>query len=268
MIYTRKRQTGYFLNASRPTTADISSSTYMKGSVGHMPPGRTLVGKAFRQGFFWPTTLKDACDMVQRCEACQFHSKHTKLPAQALQTIPLTWPFSCWGLDILGPFPRGQDGYRFLFVAIDKFTKWIEATPTGEIKADNAIKFIKGIFCRFGFPHRIIRQQLPVHQCRFPGLLHQAGSQDLLRLGFSPSEQWISRKGKHHSTTRNQDPCLRQAHVTRQEVGRGTSISTMGRAYHTDNVQQGDTLLPRVRLRGHAPHRATTSKYTSTKVLQ
>ena len=41
-------------------------------------------------------------------------------------------------------------------MAIDKFTKWIEATPTGEIKADNAIKFIKGIFCRFGLPHRII----------------------------------------------------------------------------------------------------------------
>nr|CAD39961.2 OSJNBa0072D08.10 [Oryza sativa Japonica Group] len=118
--------------------------------------GRTLVEKAFRQGFFWPTALKDACDMVQRCEACQFHSKNTKLPAQALQTIPLTWPFSCWGLDILGPFPRAQGGYRFLFVVIDKFTKWIEATPMGEIKADNAIKFIKGIFCRYGLPHRII----------------------------------------------------------------------------------------------------------------
>nr|CAE02993.2 OSJNBa0043L09.12 [Oryza sativa Japonica Group] len=127
-----------------------------RGICGSHATGRTLVGKAFRQGFFWPTALKDACDMVQRCEACQFHSKHTKLSAQALQTIPLTWPFSCWGLDILGPFPRGQGGYRFLFVAIDKFTKWIEAVPTGEIKADNAIKFIKGIFCRYGLPHRII----------------------------------------------------------------------------------------------------------------
>ena len=127
-----------------------------EGIWGPHAAGRTLVGKAFRQGFFWPTALKDACDMVQRCEACQFHSKHTKLPAQALQTIPLTWPFSCWGLDILGPFPRGQCGYRFLFVAIDKFTKWSEATPIVEIKADNAIKFIKGIFCRFGLPHRII----------------------------------------------------------------------------------------------------------------
>ncbi len=79
-----------------------------EGICGSHAAGRTLVGKAFRQGFFWPTALKDAYDMVQQCEACQFHNKHTRLPAQALQTIPLTWPFSCWGLDILGPFPRRQ----------------------------------------------------------------------------------------------------------------------------------------------------------------
>nr|AAT85795.1 hypothetical protein [Oryza sativa Japonica Group] len=99
-----------------------------EGICGSHAVGRTLVGKAFRQGFFWPTALKDTCDMVQQCETCQFHSKHTKLPAQALQTIPLTWPFSCWGLDILGPFPRGQGGYKFLFVMIEKFTKWIEVS--------------------------------------------------------------------------------------------------------------------------------------------
>ncbi len=41
-----------------------------EGVCGSHAGGRTLVGKAFRQGFFWPTALKDACDMVQRCEAC------------------------------------------------------------------------------------------------------------------------------------------------------------------------------------------------------
>jgi hypothetical protein len=55
-----------------------------KGICGSHAGRRTLVAKAFRQGFFWPTALNDFCDMVQRCEACQFHSKHTKLPAQAL----------------------------------------------------------------------------------------------------------------------------------------------------------------------------------------
>jgi hypothetical protein len=43
--------------------------------------------------------------------------------------IPPSWPFAVWGVDILGAFPRAVSGYRYLFIAIDKFTKWLEATP-------------------------------------------------------------------------------------------------------------------------------------------
>jgi hypothetical protein len=56
---------------------------------------RTLVGKAFRSGFYWPIAKSDAAELVQRCEACQFLSKQQHLPAQQLQTIPVTWPFAC-----------------------------------------------------------------------------------------------------------------------------------------------------------------------------
>jgi transposase InsO family protein len=67
--------------------------------------------------------------MVKSCKACQFHAKQIHTLAQALQMIPPSWPFAVWGVDILGPFLRVVGGYRFLFVAIDKFTKWPEATP-------------------------------------------------------------------------------------------------------------------------------------------
>jgi hypothetical protein len=49
---------------------------------------RTLVGKAFRHGFYWPTTLQDAAELVKSCKACQFHAKQIHTPAQALQMIP------------------------------------------------------------------------------------------------------------------------------------------------------------------------------------
>jgi transposase InsO family protein len=94
--------------------------------------------------------------MVKRCEPCQFHAKQIHQPAQELQTIPLTWPFAVWGLDILGPFPRAQGGYRYLYVAIDKFTKWVEVEPVCTIPARSAVKFIRGLVCRFGVPNRII----------------------------------------------------------------------------------------------------------------
>ena len=76
--------------------------------------------------------------------------------AQALQTIPLSWPFSVWGLDILGPFPRAIGGFEFLFIAIDKFTKWPEVTAVRKMTAQSAIKFLKGFVCRFGVLARII----------------------------------------------------------------------------------------------------------------
>jgi transposase InsO family protein len=43
--------------------------------------------------------------------------------AQTMQMIPPTWPFAVWGLDIVGPFPCTVRGCRFLYVAINKFTK-------------------------------------------------------------------------------------------------------------------------------------------------
>jgi ribonuclease HI len=73
---------------------------------------RTLVGKVFRHGFYWPTALQDAAELVRSCKACQFHAKQIHTPAHALQMIPPSWPFAVWGLDILGPFPRSVGGYR------------------------------------------------------------------------------------------------------------------------------------------------------------
>ena len=93
------------------------------GICGSHAGSRALAGKAFRQGFFWPTALQDATTLVTRCEACQFHLKKLHQPAQALQTIPLSWPFSVWGLDMVGPFKRSKDKKTHLLVAIDKIHK-------------------------------------------------------------------------------------------------------------------------------------------------
>jgi transposase InsO family protein len=70
--------------------------------------------------------------------------------------IPPPWPFAVWGVDILGPFPRAIGGYRYLFFAIDKFTKWPEATPVVNITQGAAVAFLKSIVCRFGVLNRII----------------------------------------------------------------------------------------------------------------
>jgi hypothetical protein len=60
------------------------------GACGHHAAPRALIGNAFRQGFYWPTAVADATRIVRTCQGCQFYARQTHLPAQALQTIPIT----------------------------------------------------------------------------------------------------------------------------------------------------------------------------------
>ena len=61
-----------------------------------------------------------------------------------------------WGLDIVCKIPKSVGGHEYLFVAIDKFSKWVEVMPVPRQTAYAAIKFIEGIIYRFGVPNRII----------------------------------------------------------------------------------------------------------------
>src|SRR3954466_2326218 len=97
-----------------------------EGTCGHHASSRALVAKAFRAGFYWPTAMRNAEDIVRRCVACQKFASRPHTPASKLKKIPLASPFSTWGLDMVGPLKKSSRGGRtHLLVAVHKFTKWI-----------------------------------------------------------------------------------------------------------------------------------------------
>jgi hypothetical protein len=61
-----------------------------QGECGHHASSRALVSKAFRHGFYWPTALQEAKDLVQKCNGCQMYAHQIHQPVSALKTIPLT----------------------------------------------------------------------------------------------------------------------------------------------------------------------------------
>jgi ribonuclease HI/transposase InsO family protein len=126
------------------------------GVCGHHVAPRTLVGNAFRQGFYWPTAVADASDIVRTCEGCQFYARKSNLPVHVLQTIPVTWPFAVWGLDIVGPLRKAPGGYTHLLVAIDKYSKWVEVRPITNLRAEQAVTFFTDIVYRFRVPNSIV----------------------------------------------------------------------------------------------------------------
>ena len=127
-----------------------------EGTCRNHAASRTLVSKVFRSGFYWRTELSDAELLDKWCPGCQYFTKQSHLPAHNLITIPPSWPFACWSLDMIGPLPTAPGGFTHILVAVDKFTKWIEVKPITKISLDHAVKFISEILHRFGFPNTII----------------------------------------------------------------------------------------------------------------
>ena len=76
-----------------------------EGICGNHPGGRTLAHRAHTQGYYWPTMKSDAADYVRKCDPCQRMSPILKSLVQDLISISSPWPFSQWGIDIMGPFP-------------------------------------------------------------------------------------------------------------------------------------------------------------------
>ena len=64
-----------------------------EGICGNHIGARALAGKVLRQGYYWPTILKDATDLVKKCRICQEHAKISRLPSEPLTSITSPWPF-------------------------------------------------------------------------------------------------------------------------------------------------------------------------------
>ena len=76
---------------------------------------------------------------------------------QRAQNIVAPWPFAWWGMDILGPFTMGSYQNKYLIVAVDYFTKWIEAEALAKITAFNILRFYKrNVLARFGVPQALV----------------------------------------------------------------------------------------------------------------
>ncbi|GJX21250.1 reverse transcriptase domain-containing protein, partial [Tanacetum coccineum] len=111
--------------------------------------------KVFDSGFFWPTIYKDAINLVKHCDACQRQGKisqRDEMPQNAIQVCEI---FDLWGIDFMGPFPSSR-GNKYILVAVDYLSKWVEAKALPTNDARVVCKFLKNLFARFGTPRAII----------------------------------------------------------------------------------------------------------------
>ena len=112
-----------------------------------------MADKILRQSYYWPTLREDSNEYVRKCNECQRFSNIPRKPSVEQTPSLVSCPFDRWGLDIVGPFPKGTGQKTFLLVAIEYFSKWVEAEALASITEAKVMDFIwKNILCRFGIP--------------------------------------------------------------------------------------------------------------------
>ncbi|XP_070032090.1 uncharacterized protein [Nicotiana tomentosiformis] len=71
----------------------------------------------------------DSICYVHKCHQCQIHGDFIRVPPNKLNVMGSPWSFAAWGMDMIGPIePDASNGHHFILVAIDYFTKWVEAS--------------------------------------------------------------------------------------------------------------------------------------------
>ncbi|GJT54313.1 reverse transcriptase domain-containing protein [Tanacetum coccineum] len=166
---------------------DILTACHSGPTGGHYGANYTAK-KVFDSGFYWPTIYKDAHDLVTRCDTCQRQGKISQRDEMPQNSIQVCEIFDVWGIDLMGPFPSSR-GNKYILVAVNYLSKWVEAKALTTNDARVACKFLKSLFARFGAPRFIISDR-GTHFC------NDQFAKVMLKYGVthrvSPTNKWAS----------------------------------------------------------------------------
>ncbi|GJU61335.1 reverse transcriptase domain-containing protein [Tanacetum coccineum] len=133
---------------------EILKACHERPTGGHHSVNLTAQ-KVFDASFFWPTIYRDAHTMIKSCDTCQRQGKISPLDEMPQNAIQVCEIFDVWGIDFMGPFPSSR-GNKYILVAVDYLSKWVEAKALPINDARVVVKFLKSLFARFGTPRAII----------------------------------------------------------------------------------------------------------------
>ncbi|GJW14313.1 reverse transcriptase domain-containing protein, partial [Tanacetum coccineum] len=164
---------------------DILEACHNGPTGGHHGANLTAK-KVFDAGFFWPTIYKDAHELVKNCDSCQRQGKISQRDEMPQNSIQVCEIFDIWGIDFMGPFPSSR-GNKYILVAVDYLSKWVEAKALPTNDARVVCKFLKSLFARFGAPRAIISDR-GTHFCndQFAKVMLKYGVTHRLSTAYHP----------------------------------------------------------------------------------
>ena len=159
---------GILLRCLSKEEAEYALKETHAGACGAHQAGPKLSAQLKRLGYYWPTMVQDAINFAKCCELCQLHGDFIHQPPQPLHPSVLSWPFETWGMDVIGSFtPPSSKAHKYILAITDYFSKWAEAIPLKEVRAEDVADFIRThVIYRYGVPSKIISDNALYFKCK------------------------------------------------------------------------------------------------------
>jgi cleavage and polyadenylation specificity factor subunit 1 len=133
--------------------ADILGKVH-NSEIGHHGVEKTM-NLLLNKGHRWEYMRQHVKAFVKNCPCCQIMSQIKP----AIHTLPFTTasynPMESLNVDTIGPLPSDEDGFNYILVVIDRFSRWIELYPTKDPTAKSAAKSLLNHFGRYGAAYEL-----------------------------------------------------------------------------------------------------------------
>ena len=158
--YTPKNKN---LCRGEPVVDQLAVPTQLRAKVlyeyhdlaGHNAHERTYA--TIRKRYFWPRFYGEIFNYCKTCEVCQRVKNHTHPPKASLGVWPEAGVWERIHIDMLGPLPKTKEGYQYVLLVVDAFSKWPE---TFKLKGSSAVEvadvLYNEIFCRYGATKELV----------------------------------------------------------------------------------------------------------------
>ena len=163
ILYKRNHDSTLLRCIDKSEAEKIMADLY-EGTFGTHSSGHTMAKKILRPGYYWSTMESDCYQHSRTCHKCQIYADKVHVPSVPMNVLMAPWPFVMWGINMIGEIkPIASNGHRFILVAIDYFTKWVEAASFTSVTKNVIAWFIKqNLICRYGISERIVTDMIRI----------------------------------------------------------------------------------------------------------
>ena len=138
--------------------ADVLRSLHEGATSAHLGVEKML--ELLKERFYWPECTESVKDYCATCVTCCKRKSAAPKRRAGLQTIQAGYPLQIVCVDIMGPLPQTEQGSKYVLVAVDYFTRWVEAYGIPNQEAMTvARKLVDEMFFRFSPPEQLHSDQ-------------------------------------------------------------------------------------------------------------